>query len=220
MRPMHGVVCLQGGAEFRPGCEPMDSAILHRADGAARRVLVAPFAGARGREREGAAENARRWYLALGARDVVVALDEADAFVDALADAELLVLPGGSPSRLLDSLGPHEHLLRSRLEQGMAISGASAGAMVLCRWTVLPGAAVTVAPALGLVPVDLALPHYRGAGDWLEAARPTLPADPVVVGLPERSGVVIGSDGEWEAVGVAAFTVLTVQSSSTGRGPA
>ena len=205
---MTGVVCLQGGAEFQPGCESMDTAMLLGPDGAARRVLVAPFAGRPGREQQIAAGNARRWYLSLGAQDVAVALEESDAFSEALVDAELLVLPGGSPARLLGALTPQVDLLRSASARGMAISGASAGAMVLCRWTVIPGAAQRVAAGLGVVPVDLVVPHYRGWGGWLEAALPVLPPDPLVLGLPERSGVVVRPDGSWDPVGVDLVTAL------------
>ena len=205
---MTGLVCLQGGAEFGPGCESMDTAMLLGPDGDARRVLVAPFAGRPGREREVAAGNARRWYLGLGAQDVAVALEESGAFAEALVNAELLVLPGGSPARLLEALTPHVELLRSASARGMAISGSSAGAMVLCRWTVIPGAVQRVAAALGLVPVDLVVPHYRGWGGWLDAALPVLPPDPVVLGLPERSGVVVRPDGSWVPVGVDLVTAL------------
>ena len=211
MRPRRGVVCLQGGAEFGPGCEPMDTATLYRADGVPRRVLIAPLAGRPGREREVAAANARRWYVGLGARDVTVTLQES-AFAAALADAELLVLPGGSPSRLLEALGPHEAAMRSSSERGMAINGSSAGAMVLCRTTALPGSAVRVVPALGLVPIDLVIPHYRGDDGWLEAARPLLPRNAVALGLPERSGALVDADGAWEPTGVAAPTLLTLES--------
>ncbi len=189
----------------------MDVALLHRADGVVRRVLVAPFAGRPGREREIAAKNARRWYLELGAGEVNVALQESEV-VDALSDAELLVLPGGSPARLLDGLAPHEAVLRSYLEQGKAISGASAGAMVLCRWTVLPGPTARVEPALGLVPIDLVIPHYRGANEWLQVARPLLPHDPVILGLPERSGVLVSSHSGWEPAGMTAIAVLGTES--------
>lgn len=199
---MCGDVCLQGGAEFAPGCEAMDATMLARPDGAPRRVVIAPFAGRPGREQAMASANARRWYLGLGAGQVRTATPEPGDLADALADAELLVIPGGSPSRLLEALAPHADLLRAANAAGLAISGASAGAMVLCRWTVLPEGGSRVVPALGLVDVDLVVPHYRpGSRGWLDAARAVLPADPVVLGLPERSGVVL-RDGTRRPLGV------------------
>jgi cyanophycinase-like exopeptidase len=204
---MRADLCLQGGAEFRPGCEPMDAAMLAGPDGAPRRVLVAPFAGAPGREREIAGANAERWYRGLGACDVTVLLEDAE-LTAALDGAGLLVLPGGSPARLLEALSPHAEALRAALDRGVAVSGASAGAMVLCAATVLPGAPVRAVPALGLAEVDLVLPHYRGSTRWLDAARPVLRPGAVVLGLPERSGVILGPDGQLRAVGVEPFTRL------------
>ncbi len=196
-------MCLQGGAEFGPGCEPMDAAMLQPAGGGGgpRRVLVAPFAGRPGRERQLAGANARRWYRGLGATEVDLVLDE-DGFAQALDRAELLVLPGGSPSRLLEALAPQAEAIQAANVRGTAVSGASAGAMVLCRWTVLPDAGLRVAPGLGLVPVDLVLVHYRGSRAWLDAAAASLPADALVLGLPERSGAVVGPDGSWHGTGV------------------
>ena len=208
---MPGEPCLQGGAEFQPGCESMDTAMLRRPDGVMRRVLVAPFAGRQGREREVAGANARRWYLGLGAREVATVLHE-DDLAQALADSELLVLPGGSPDRLLEALLSHTASLRAAIARGMVVSGSSAGAMVLCSWTVLPGRVLRVVPALGLAAVDLVVPHYRGgASSWADAAWPALPTGAVVLGLPERSGVVVHEDATWYPAGVEPPAVLTPQ---------
>jgi hypothetical protein len=200
-------------------------------EGLARRVVVVPFAGRPGRERSVAGANADGWYRRLGAREVDVVLEEGPAVGDLLAGltgpddgtdgtpdgppvrpprgGDLLVLPGGSPSRLLDALAPHRDALAAALARGVAVSGASAGAMVLCRWTVLPEGRPRVVEALGLVPVDLALVHYSGGSGWLDRARGLLPPDPVVLGLPERSGAVLRADGSVEAAGVERFTRVT-----------
>lgn len=205
-----GDVCLQGGAELQPGCEDMDRTMLLRPDGGPRRVLVAPFAGRPGREQDTAARNARRWYGGLGAARVDVATE--DDLAGGLADGGLLVLPGGSPARLLDALAPHRDALERAVASGLAVSGASAGAMVLCRWTVLPDRmnepGRAVAAGLGLVLVDLVLPHYRGGSEWLDSARERLPATPDVLGLPERSGVVVRADGGRDQVGVSPVVTL------------
>ncbi len=199
-----GPVCLQGGAELQPGCEGMDRLLLLGPDDVPRRVLVAPFAGRQGREQETAGANARRWYRGLGAEVVDVASEDgfADELARAMADGGLLVLPGGSPSRLLDVLAPHRDALERAVAGGMPVSGASAGAMVMCRWTVLPDRGREVVAGLALAPVDLVLPHFGGDTGWLQSARDRLPAEPDVLGLPERSGVVIRADGSREAVGV------------------
>ncbi len=204
---MTAVVCLQGGAEFNPGCEAMDSAMIAAA--APGPVLIAAFAGRPGRERSIASANARRWYAGLGATDIEIADDEGPSFTDALARTGLLVLPGGSPQRLLDALTPYAEALRMAREAGAAISGASAGAMVLCRQTVLPGPRPMVVPALGLVDVDLVVPHFDGGRRWLDATRAALPTDALVLGLPERSGVLLHPDGRREGAGVSPWRRLT-----------
>ncbi len=206
---MRGDVCLQGGAELQPGCEAMDRAMLMGAAGVPRRVLVAPYAGRAGREQQTAAANVRRWYEGLGATRVdAIAEGELGQALAGAGDA-LLVLPGGSPSRLLDALAPHADALMQALADGLAVSGASAGAMVVCRWTVLPDRGRRVVPGLSLVPVDLVLPHYRGDAGWLDAARDQLPDGPDVLGLPERSGVVVRADGSRLPLGVSPVATLS-----------
>ena len=213
------MLCLQGGAEFGPGCRGMDGDLLARAEGGP--VVVTALAGAPGREYRTAGANGLRHFAALGAQDVVVAPDareDPDAALAVLRTARLLVLPGGSPSRLLDALrstGVGE-LVVERSADGAVVMGSSAGAMVLCDWTVLPdrpgaGDGPAVVPGLGLVPDLLVLPHWsgpRGREPWLRAVASTVPPQVRVVGLPEQSGVLVGADG-LTAVGSAASTVLS-----------
>lgn len=197
--------CLQGGSEFQPGCEEMDAAVLAAAPGP--RVVVAPFAVRPGRDRDQVGAAASRWYCDLGCEDLRVALDEEDD--KAFADADVVVLPGGSPARLLSALQPHAPALRALAEGGTALIGAGAGAMVLCRWTVLPEGRPSVKPGLGLVDVDLVLPHYGGSDAWLRWARADLPAGSVALGLPERSGVIVDGTHRRSA-GVGVFSELPI----------
>ena len=218
-----GLVCLQGGAEFRPGCEKLDAEMLAAAPvppgATSPRVVIVPFASTPGPDRQAAGRNAVTWYRELGAKDLMVLDDEQpgefqagdpnplQALAAAISRADLLVLPGGSPARLLSALRPHRDLLAALLARGTAISGASAGAMVLCRWTVLPEHGWRVEPALGLVDVDLVVPHYSAdhpvPHSWLTAARGALPAGSVALGLPERSGVILDETGARRSVGTA-----------------
>ncbi|MCW2606485.1 MAG: hypothetical protein JWO60_1178, partial [Frankiales bacterium] len=100
---MTGLLCLQGGGEFSAGCRDMDALLLARAAGP---VVVTALAGEVGREHDTANANGVRHFRALGA-DVEAApdvrVDPAGALA-ALRRARLLVLPGGSPSRLLELL--------------------------------------------------------------------------------------------------------------------
>ena len=211
---MTGLVCLQGGAEFGPDCAPMDAEVLRRVGlGRTRvRVVVSALAGAPGREVQTAQAHGVAYYRGLDA-DVVGAPDareDPDGAMGVLATADLLVLPGGSPARLLDALRqtPVGSWLVEALGAGLAVSGSSAGAMVLCDWTVLPERpgphGVDVVPGLGVVVDTVVLPHWSGAGrtDWLQAIAAAVPGGTQVLGLPEQSGVLV-SDGALMAVGAA-----------------
>ena len=190
-----GLVCLQGGAEFGPDCREMDAELLRRADGP---VVVTALAGAVGREYATANDNGVRHFRALGA-DVVAAPDareDLEGALEVLRRGRLLVLPGGSPSRLLEVLRATgvDRVVTDLLAAGGVVSGSSAGAMVLCGWTVLPDrAGPAVERGLGVVPGVVVLPHWTGSGraDWLRAVDAAAPAGVEVLGVPEQSGVLV-----------------------------
>lgn len=212
------MLCLQGGAEFGPDCRTMDADLLVRAEGGP--VVVTALAGAEGREYRTAGENGVRHFTALGAADVTIAPDVREdpaAAVAALRRARLLVLPGGSPARLLDVLKgtPVGALVGELLADGVVVLGSSAGAMVLCDWTVLPDRrgprGPAVARGLGLVERLLVVPHWSGGssrGEWLRAVDHAVPDDVQVVGLPEQSGVLVEA-GALTAVGAQPTSLVT-----------
>lgn len=168
-------------------------------------VVVLASAAAQGRDYATAGANASRYYASLGAT-VSVAPDPRDDLggaVEAVREARLVVLPGGSPARLAEALV--ETALGAAVAAAPAISGASAGAMVLCSTTVLPDVdGRPLAPGLGLVPDSLVVPHFSGSLRWVDPSDGRSPR--LVLGLPECSGVV-GYDGVWHAVGARATTL-------------
>lgn len=207
------MLCLQGGAEFGAGCRAMDADLLVRAGGGP--VVVSALAGAEGREYRTAGEHGVRHFRDLGATDATVAPDvreDPEGALSALRRARLLVLPGGSPSRLLEALQatPVGALVGELLADGVVVLGSSAGAMVLCEWTVLPdrrdpGGGVPVARGLGVVPGLVVLPHWSGGtgrGDWLRSIEEAVPSGVQAVGIPEQSGVLV-EDGALTPVGSA-----------------
>ena len=214
--PSAGPVCLQGGGELSPACRPMDARVLRRVAGGPQpvRVVVAALAAVPGREHDTAVRHGVEHYRRLGA-DAVGAPDartDPGGAVAALRAARLVVLPGGSPSRLLDALRttPVGDLLTALAAEGTAVSGSSAGAMVLGGWTVLPDrrgeTGLAVEPGLGLVPGVVVVPHWSGGGsrgDWLRALDAAVPAGTAVLGLPEESGVLVQGRTA-TALGVAA----------------
>jgi hypothetical protein len=192
-----GVICLQGGRELTPMCDEMDRAVLEHCQGP---VVVLAGAARIGSDYAGASARTVAHYERLGA-DVATAPDPRDdhrGALDALADGiGLVVLPGGSPGGLLDALTASalgsDATIAGRLIElnasGTGLSGASAGAMVLCSRTATPDRSGSLADGLGLVP-GVAVPHWSPGSE----RRWSLP-DALLWGLPECGGVLIDDSG-------------------------
>ena len=178
----------------------MDAELVRRANG---RVVVSALAGSPGSDYRTATANGVRHFRALGAADVVGAPDARDqpvAAIDVLRSARLLVLPGGYPTRLLEALQQTAvgQLVAELLADDGVVMGASAGAMVLCPWTVLPDRrgdqGPVVEPGLGLVPAVVVLPHWRAGShraDWAQGIQAKAGDGVQLLGLPEESGVIV-----------------------------
>ncbi|MEL6891432.1 MAG: Type 1 glutamine amidotransferase-like domain-containing protein [Actinomycetota bacterium] len=204
---MAGLLCLQGGREFTADCREMDAAVLRQSDtgGVDRPVVVLAGAARVGSDYRGACERAARHYRSLGASVEIVPdprTDLAGALASLHVDVGLVVLPGGSPASLIDVLLGSTAAIGDRILElhadGAALSGASAGAMAMCEYCVLPerrSRRTTVTHGLGLAE-GVALPHWEpGTGRW------SLPDEVHLWGLPECGGVVVDVDGTTEAVG-------------------
>ncbi len=207
---MSGTVCLQGGGEFSYACRRMDAELVARASGP---VVVTALASAPGADYLAATANGVRHFEAVGGIDVVGAPDVREdprVALGVLRTARLLVLPGGSPARLLSALQstPVGQIVVELLDSGGVVMGASAGAMVLCEWTVLPDRGMQVVAGLGVVSETVVLAHWIGGrGDWLQAIDAAVPPGATVLGLPEESGVLV-RDAELLAVGRAATALV------------
>jgi putative intracellular protease/amidase len=186
---MSGPVHLQGGREMTPGCEDADAAVLAVCEGP---VVVLAGAARVGSDYAGASQRATDWFEGLGAT-VIIAPDpreDREGALAALGDVGLLFLPGGSPASLRQVLnGPVGDRVIALQRQGAGISGASAGAMVLCQRTVLPSQGNRQVDGLGIAP-GVALVHWGGP------TRDRPPADGMLRwGLPERGGALIVDGG-------------------------
>ncbi len=191
----NGAICLQGGRELTPACDEMDRAVLERCSGT---VVVLAGAARRGSDYAGASARTVAHYRRLGVTVEVVPdpRDDHAAALAALGDGTgLVVLPGGSPGGLLEVLTTRPGdapTIAERLvalwSTGTAVSGASAGAMVLCARTATPDRSTGLADGLDLVP-GVAIPHWSPGSE----RRWSLP-DSLLWGLPECGGVLIDGD--------------------------
>lgn len=193
---MPGTICLQGGKEFGSSCRELDLDVLTETPMGP--IVVLAGAAAPGSQYEKASRSAARYYGNLSGDPAVPAPDprtELAGCLAALAQAELIVLPGGSPTELLRVLvaladGAVGEALRARHAAGATISGASAGAMVLCAQMWAADADRSIVAGLGLVP-GLALPHHQPGSE----GRAGTPTELPVWGLPECGGVIITAAG-------------------------
>lgn len=211
---MTGTIALHGGGEFLPGDEAFLAAILAAApsSGDVLRAVVVPTAAARGRPGLAAANgvSALTEVAAASSRRVeaeaVPIVDAAGAADDGLAArlhvADLIYFPGGDPD-LIPTLLRGTAAWAATVDawsHGAVLAGASAGAMALGTWTWTADGGV---PGLGLVPGLFVVPH-ADARSWprsLERFGAAAPPGLAVIGLAERTGVLIGQDGSWRVVG-------------------
>ena len=210
-----GMLALVGGSEWTPGCS-FDAELL--AASGTDEVLVLPTAAAYEHpERTVAA--AGEWFAGLGARvHGLMVLGRADAEDDGAAavvrQARFIYLSGGSPLHLRSVLKGSKVFaaLRAAWEGGAVVAGSAAGAMVLTDPMVDPrGGALTV--GLGLVDRFTVVTHFGDVGEdahgeKLHRSVALAPQGLPVVGIPERTALVRGTDGRWRSVGERPVTVF------------
>lgn len=194
-----GLLCLQGGRELTEPCRDMDREVLDRCEGP---IAVLAGAARPGSDYEGASARTAAYYRTFGVEVGIVPdprSDPSGALAVLTGDVGLIVMPGGAPGGLLEVLtdvdaGSIGHRVRDLWTSGTAVSGASAGAMVMCARTATPDRSASLADGLGLT-IGLAIPHWSPGSERRWAAD-----DQFLWGLPECGGVVIDG-GEVRAVG-------------------
>ncbi len=217
-------VCLQGGAEFGRLTQEMDSQLLKLARPGP--VVIAPLASPPGSAYRRTGANAVGYFGRLGAASVLVAADareDDDAACATVAEAGLLVLPGGSPARLLDALTQSRLglVVRDLIDDGAIVMGASAGAMCLAAWTLLPDRGGVVVPGIEVVPAALVLPHYELSREpEASGLLAQVPPQCAVLGIPEQSGVLFEVDDvpRLTAMGAASTTIVRGRSQALDVG--
>jgi hypothetical protein len=190
--PGCGPVGLLSSDEFLPVAEAFDRALLDVTGPRVALVLAADPRGAPHSAKLGIGH-----YRKLGTDPVVAdVLIRDDATADKVPDCDVLFLAGGSPAVLLATLRdtPFWDEAVRRWRAGMSLAGSSAGAMALCRHSMVPdpGDRRPSRWEGGLGPIErvaLAV-HARSAPkEWLNRVRETAPVP--VVALDEGVGVVL-----------------------------
>ena len=167
------ILFLHGGNEFHSDSFDFDNFFVQAVS--QQRIGIFPGASVNERDRIATVAFASGYFSMYGIELVEVVPNDFD-------QVDVLILPGGSPVKLLAELSVHREKLFALYERG-AIYGASAGAMVLGRGFSL-GSSWHAGLALG----DFeALVHFSG----------TFPARPgALYGLPEAQGLAIAKSGE------------------------
>jgi cyanophycinase len=214
---MTGPLALVGGAEFLPGNIEQDRILAEAAAGRPAYVVCAAVPT----HPERPADTARRWFAQLEVDMVelrVRSRSDASAAgtVEAARSAGLVYIAGGDPGRTVQILAgtPVWDAIVGAWRAGAALAGSSAGAMALCRWTLVRDrwpdhATRRPIDALALVPDCAVLPHYDTFGErWVPSAQRSLGASTPLLGLDEHTAAV-WHGGAWSVAGPGSVTVAT-----------
>lgn len=206
---------LAGGAEFGGQMALPDREALALAGGEQAPVVIIPTAAAPDNNHQRAGQNGKHWFESLGARNVQVApvIDQASASQPKIAamlrSARLVYLLGGFTHYLAQTL-IGSLVWKAVLEAhqtGAVLAGSSAGAMVLAEHYFDPGTGRVYA-GLGMVPRACILPHFNTFGKtWVSRLLDLLPGD-VLIGLDERTGILLAdTPSAWRVLGQGAATL-------------
>lgn len=207
-----GPLALIGGGEHLESTLAVDRRLLELTGAERPRVVVLPQAPSSGQLARTVAL-ARNQWTRLGATIGIALVDHGvDRAVEELSSADIAVIPGGHPNKLIAGLGasPLTDVLTTRWLQGMAISGSSAGAMGLFEWRIklYPPNPLRLLPGLGLLDGYVAAPHFDRfkAGQWAHRTLGALGGQGVI-GLDEATALV-GHNCDFEVVGPGSVTVI------------
>lgn len=208
-----GPIALLGGGEHLGPTIPLDRRLLELSGATRPVVVILPQAPAKGQLAKTVAL-ARNYWARMGV-DVRIARPELDPMRAevALMGADIAVIPGGHPNKLIGGLGPSPltDLMVTKWLDGMAISGSSAGAMALFEWRIklYPPNPFRLLPALGLLDGHVAAPHFDRfkASRWAHRVVDGLNGLSVL-GLDEATGIV-GHNKNFEVFGEGTASVVT-----------
>jgi cyanophycinase len=214
-----GRLIIAGGGETLP---EIAHKALNLAGGSKARLLIVPQASTE----PNAGEESEQVWRECGARQVTILhADDKKKALGEIQDANLIWIPGGSQSQLMDVLKRQGLIdaIRRRYEQGATVGGTSAGAAVMSsvmltgdsRMDCLTPGALKLAPGLGLWPKVIVDQHYlrRCRFNRLLNAVLTHPED-VGIGIDEYTAVVV-TGRTFEVIGKS--NVVVIDARKTAR---
>jgi cyanophycinase-like exopeptidase len=210
---MPGPIGLLGGREHYEPMLSVDRCFLDQVGVFRPEVVILPVASFRGQAAAAGALAVSHWSrLGARARAVIPASDYDHVALEMIEGADVIVLPGGLPNRLISALGtPLHEAIAFRWEAGAGVTGSSAGAMGLFEWrlNLYPPDPFGLIPGLGLLGGFVVAPHF----DRLRARRWCRPflgrmGGLAVLGIDESTGL-IGRDGEMHVLGRGAVTTAS-----------
>ena len=214
---MPGPIGLMGGLEHYEPTLPIDRRMLDEVGVFAPEVVILPLASFKG-QADAAGALAQAHWASLGARARVLIPGSGNDRI-ALAmigEADVIVLPGGVPNRLMVALygTPLLEAIIARWEAGAGVTGSSAGAIDLFerRLNLYPPDPFRLIPGFGLLHGFVVAPHF----DRLRVRRWFSPFlkrmdGLAVLGIDESTGLV-GRDGFMQVLGSGNVTIATDES--------
>lgn len=209
----HGPIALLGGGEHLPPCQTGDRRLLELTGATDPKVAVIPAAsGPRSFPRT--VGLALDHWKRLGAAVTIADPGRSDdSAFDHVAQADLIVLPGGHPDRLMRTLAesPLLALIEARWSNGAGLAGSSAGAMCLFRrrLRLYPPNPFGLRPGLGILDGVIVAPHFDRfrARRWARGACRLL-SGWLVLGIDEDTALV-GRSGSFRVYGSGGIVVAS-----------
>jgi cyanophycinase-like exopeptidase len=193
---------------------PVDRMMLDELGIFAPEVVILPVASFKSQATAAGNLAVEHWRRLVASARMVVPESGADrTAVELVEGADLIVLPGGVPNRLMAALAdtPILDAIIARWEAGAGVTGSSAGAMALFerRLNLYLPDPFRLIPGLGLLGGFVVAPHF----DRLRVRRWFSPflrrlGGLGVIGLDESTGLV-GRDGDMQVLGLGSVTLTT-----------
>lgn len=209
-----GPVSLIGGGEHLDGCVWADRLVLDLVGSRRPRVAILPVAASR-RSRPAVSALGRTHWRRLGVDAAICGVEPGwlEHDMEVVASADVVVLPGGHPGKLMRGLvmSPLFDAVVARWRSGGALIGSSAGAMCLFdrRLWLYPPNPLKVAPGLGVLGGYVVAPHFDRfrAIRWAHRVVSRVEGGRVL-GIDESTALIGSADG-YQVVGAGAVTVVS-----------